>query len=158
METSLAGSVFNSGLDLHLCSAVGFFFFPSLCAPLPLFSQSSPSFLNCPYQNWVVLLTSTVTGKMLPSKAAAQGLRGRSALEGRSDLTPRRRDHSSFGTSSPPGWFRRVAAGPCVPKGICGCSVLQLRPLANRQTTEVSRGKLRSSTSQMDTLKCTFVK
>lgn len=53
METSLAGSVFNSGLDLHFCSAVGVFF-SSLCAPLPLFSQSSPSFLNCPYQNWVV--------------------------------------------------------------------------------------------------------
>lgn len=78
-------------------------FFSSLCAPLPLFSQSSPSFLNCPYQNWVVLLTSTVTGKTSPSKAAAQGLRGRSVLEGRFDPVPRRRDHSSFGTSSPPG-------------------------------------------------------
>lgn len=73
VETSLAGSVFNSGLDLQFCSAVGWFF-SSLCAPLPLFSQSSPSFLNCPYQNWVVLLTSTATGKTLPSKAADQGL------------------------------------------------------------------------------------
>lgn len=45
------------------------FFFPPplLCAPLPLFSQPSPSFLNCPYQNWVVLLTSTVTGRRLPA-------------------------------------------------------------------------------------------
>lgn len=75
VETSLAGSVFNSGLDLHFCSAVGcgFFFFSSLCAPFPLFSQSSPSFLNCPYQNWVVLLTSTATGKMLLAREASAG-------------------------------------------------------------------------------------
>lgn len=62
------------------------FFFsppPLLCAPLPLFSQSSPSFLNCPYQNWVVLLTSTVTGRKLPSSSRCPAfVREPSLLEG----------------------------------------------------------------------------
>lgn len=77
METSLAGNVLNSGLDLHFLFSGGFgglFFFLPFVPLCPSFLFSPPSFLNCPYQNWVVLLTSTATGKTLPSKAAAQGL------------------------------------------------------------------------------------
>lgn len=89
--------MFNSSLDLQFCSAVGWVF-SSLCAPLPLFSQSSPSFLNCPYQNWVVLLTSPAWPSVA-SPSRCPGL-AREVRAARSELTPHGCDHSSFGTSS----------------------------------------------------------